>query len=71
MSVVFEISHSEIYEYSSIDTIQNWDSIRQLNLIIALEEEFQISIPDEEIGNMVNYKIIYHVILEALENKIP
>ncbi|MEJ7826547.1 MAG: acyl carrier protein [Segetibacter sp.] len=68
MSLVFEVPETEINEESSTDTIENWDSLRHLNLILALEEEFDISIPDEEVGNMVNYKIIDHVINETLNN---
>jgi acyl carrier protein len=68
MSLVFEMSATEINDESSTDNIDNWDSLRQLNLVLALEEEFGISIPDEEVGNMVNYKIIFHVISEELKN---
>jgi len=68
MSLVLEVPENEIDENSSTDTIGNWDSLRHLNLIIALEEEFGISISDEEVGNMVNYKIIYHVINDTLTN---
>jgi len=68
MSLVFEMSDKEINDESSTDNIGCWDSLHQLNLVLALEEEFGISIPDEEIGNMVNYKIIFHVISEVLKN---
>lgn len=66
MSLVFEVNESEIDENSSADTIDKWDSLRHLNLILGLEEEFGISIPDDEVGNMVNYKIIFHVINEIV-----
>lgn len=68
MSLVFEIPGNEIDENSSADTIENWDSLRHLNLVLALEEEFGISLPDEEVGNMVNFKIVYHVISDTLKN---
>ena len=68
MSLVFEMSETEINDESSTDNIENWDSLRHLNLVLALEEEFGVSIPDEEVGNMVNYKIIFHVISEELKN---
>ncbi len=68
MSLVFEVPMDEINEDSSTDSIENWDSLRQLNLILALEEEFGISIPDEEVGNMVNYKIVFLMVSDALKN---
>jgi acyl carrier protein len=66
MSVVFEISPDQINENTSIDNIGNWDSLKHLNLILALEEEFGISIPDEEVGDLVNFKLISLVINEQL-----
>lgn len=66
MSIVFELSIEEINEDSSIDTLENWDSLRHLNMILALEEEFGISIPDEEVGNLVNFKLVEIVINELV-----
>ena len=62
MSAVFEIPVESITDEASSDNIENWDSLRHLNLILALEEEFDVSIPDEEVGNLVNYKLIELVI---------
>ena len=64
MSNVFDVDLSTLTENSSIDNVENWDSIRHLNLILALEEEFSISIPDEEVGNLVNFKLIELIINE-------
>ena len=64
MSSVFEVELTSLNEDSSIDNIENWDSIRHLNLILALEEEFNITIPDEEVGNLVNYKLIELIVNE-------
>lgn len=66
MSAVFEVPADDINEETSTDTLDNWDSLRHLNLILALEDEFGITIPDEEVGNMVNYKIVYHVVNENI-----
>ena len=52
---------------ASSDNIENWDSLRHLNLILALEEEFGVSIPDEEVGNLVNYKLIELIINDSLK----
>ena len=67
MSAVFEISLESIADDASSDNIENWDSLRHLNLILALEEEFGVSIPDEEVGNLVNYKLIELVINDLLK----
>ena len=67
MSAVFEIPIESISDDSSYDNIENWDSLRHLNLILALEEEFEVSIPDEEVGNLVNYKLIELIINDLLK----
>lgn len=64
LSNVFEVEITNLNEDSSIDNIENWDSIRHLNLILALEEEFNIIIPDEEVGDLVNFKLIELIINE-------
>lgn len=58
MAAVFEMPVEMITEISSTDNIEVWDSLRQMNLILALEEEFGITLPDEEVGNLVNFKIV-------------
>jgi len=65
MSAVFEVPEEEIDENSSADTIDSWDSLKHLNLILALEEEFDINIPDEEVGNLFNYKLIKLIVNEC------
>ena len=65
MSAVFEVPISEINDDSSTDSFEAWDSIKHLSLILALEEEFDISIPDEEVGNMVNFKLIELIVNEC------
>ena len=64
MSAVFEIDADSINEDSSQDNIENWESIKTLDLIVALEEEFGVTIPLEEVGNMTNFKYIKLMIEE-------
>jgi acyl carrier protein len=64
MSLVFEVSVETLNEDSSSDRIGSWDSLKHLNLILALEEEFNVEIPDEEVGNLMNYKLIKLVVEE-------
>jgi acyl carrier protein len=64
MAAVFEIPVEMITDDSSTDNIEVWDSLRHMNLILALEEEFGITLPDEEVGNLVNFKIISLIVHE-------
>lgn len=66
MADVFNIPAEEITEQSSQDTIEEWDSLKHLDLVVALEEEFAISIPVEEIGTMVSFKLVSFIIKELI-----
>lgn len=63
---VFGVDPKDVDDNASPDTIENWDSIRHMNLVVALEEEFEIEFDDEELVDMVNYKIIRATINEKL-----
>ena len=63
MSSKFGVSIDEIDDIddnTSPDTLESWDSLKHMNLIIALEEEFLVDLSDEDIIEMINYKLIFH-----------
>ena len=62
MSAVFEIPVEQIKDDSSPDTIESWDSLKHMNLVISLEEEFTIEFTDIEIIEMLNYLLIVEVV---------
>ena len=65
MSNLFSISIDEIDDHSSPDTIEKWDSLGQLNLITSLEEEFDMMLTDDQIIEMLNFKLVVEVVKEA------
>ncbi len=65
MADVFLLDVSEINENSSPDSIPQWDSIGHLNLVTAIEEEFGIKIEDEQITQMLNFKLVVEIIKES------
>ena len=62
MSDVLNIDVSLINNESSPDNIENWDSLKHMNLIIALEEEFDIEFNDDEIIDSMNYALILNIL---------
>jgi acyl carrier protein len=63
---VLEVPVVRISAGSSPETIDTWDSVRHLNLVLALEQEFNLQFEPEEIDQM---KDIHHI-LEILGNKV-
>lgn len=64
MAAVLRVPATEIGPEASTDTIPSWDSLRHMNLILALEQEFGVSIPDEDAANLSSYALIKLVLNE-------
>jgi acyl carrier protein len=69
MASVFEKAPELITFESSQDNIDNWDSLKHFDLIVSLEEEFDIVFPVEEIGSMVSFKLIKVIVEDQLKIK--
>ncbi len=67
MAAVLKISVKDINDEASPDTIETWDSLTHMNLVVALEEEFNIQFTDEEIVEMMNYPLIKSILAEKLK----
>ena len=61
---VFKIEVSAVNEDTSVDTVERWDSLNHLNLILALESEFGVSFSEEQSVEIMNYPLIKMVLLE-------
>jgi acyl carrier protein len=51
-SDVFGIPADKITAESSPETIENWDSMQHLNLVLAIEERFGVQLEPEDIEQM-------------------
>ena len=67
VSTVFEIKIDEIDDSTSPDTVEKWDSLQQLNLAIAIENEFKITLSPNDITDMLSYKLIKQILLEKFK----
>ena len=68
MSAVFDIPVVQIKDNSSPDTIELWDSFKHMNLVIALEEEFEIKFTVVGVLEMMNYKLIKEITTSKLND---
>ena len=64
VSQVMEVPLEQLNEESSPDNVKNWDSLKHMNLILALEEEFDVSFSDEEIVELLSVEIIVETLKE-------
>lgn len=63
---ILDIEISSINDNTSPETIESWDSLKQMNIIVALEEEFDIEFSDEDIVEMLNFRLICEVVRGSL-----
>ena len=66
MSQVFNIDAQEITEDSTQDTIGNWDSLRHMSLVMALEDEFRLELDENQIIEMMSFKLIINVLNDCI-----
>lgn len=69
MGAVLEVDPGRIGPETSTDTVASWDSLKHMRLVIALEEAFDVTIPDDDVVTMTSYAIIKMVIEEQLEQR--
>lgn len=67
MSIVFELKSNEINDDSSPENIENWDSLKHMMLIGAIEDEFDIQFTNDEMLELLNYKLIKLILTEKLD----
>ena len=64
---IMGIDVNSISNDSSPDNIESWDSVTHINLIIALEEEFEIELTPEDAIEMLSVNLIKIILNEALD----
>jgi len=65
MGNIFDIPIEEINEEISPNNCEKWDSLNQLVLLTAIEEEFEVEFSYEEVLKIADFKSI----IDILEDK--
>lgn len=47
---ILEVESAELTRESSPETVDSWDSVQHLNLILAIEEQYDLQLDPEQIG---------------------
>jgi acyl carrier protein len=68
VSQVMNVPVEQLDDDSSPDTVPNWDSLKHMNLILALEESFAVSFSDDEVIQMLSVRKIVDI-LKKRESK--
>lgn len=62
MARVFGVDAAVLDDASSPETVEGWDSMGHLNLVAALERDFNVSIDISDVMEMVSVKKIREIL---------
>jgi acyl carrier protein len=54
LSSILNVDRRSLTPQSSRDSLEEWDSIKHMYVVLALEEEFSVEFSDDEIANLVS-----------------
>ncbi len=69
MSGLFGIDVSQIGPESSIATVEHWDSLQHVNLIMALEQEFGVMLDVDDALEMTTFPVVCEMLAKYLDGK--
>ena len=61
---VLGVSPDDINDTSSMDSLSEWDSVKHLNLVLAIEDIFEISMTEEQSLEMLSFPLIKLILSE-------
>jgi len=62
MASTFEVSENEISEDCTMDMIDSWDSLKHIELMAMIEDDFEIVLETEEMIEMTSFQSILNTI---------
>ena len=68
LASMFNLPIERLGAESSRATLEQWDSLKHMHLVLALEEEFGIEFSDEEIGSLDSAALLVAAIDGKLGN---
>lgn len=62
MARVFRVPESRITDSLHMRDIAEWDSLKHMELIVAIEQNYQIELTGDEIADMVSLEAIKNIL---------
>lgn len=64
MSSLFGVEPQEIGAATSMETLEAWDSVQHVSLIMALEQEFGVQLPVTDAFKMTDFAAVCRTVKE-------
>lgn len=69
MGAVFGIDPTTIGDDATLGNIEQWDSLRHMNLVLALEDEFGVRFSDDQVEQLISFRLIELSLRELLPSE--
>jgi acyl carrier protein len=66
LSAVLGVAETDLSDDSSPDSLPSWDSVTHLNLVVSLEEAFNVAFSPEETMELTSLRLIRLMLDEKL-----
>lgn len=66
MAAILGLEEDDIEDDTSPNTVESWDSLKHMNLILALEEEFDVEFSDDQVVELTSYREIRETLAEMV-----
>jgi len=60
----FEMPLDRVHAATSPDDVASWDSLRHLNMVLTLEQEFGLELTPEEIEQLLSVELVVALVEE-------
>lgn len=71
LSEVFVLDGDQAWATVSTDTVEGWDSLQHLTLVLALEEEFGIQFDEDDTLALLSFPLIVETLKARLGDSAP
>jgi len=68
IAYILEIDIERVIESSSSNNIEEWTSFSHVQLVMAIESEFEVTLSPEDMMDMLSVKSIKMILNERLDN---
>ena len=66
---VFDDESIELHDETNAEDIEDWDSLEQINLIVAIENEFEMMFDMAEVSDLANVGEMADLIMSKAEEE--
>jgi len=67
LKVIKEVlGRDDITEETQIKDVEEWDSLKHLQIIMEIEDKFKVRIPLEKVGEISSVKDLYDITVDLL-----